>query len=127
MKRLSMIGILALAVLVTSYSNNALAEKKTILEVTKWGPQSANVGTVPNKQPNGSMGIWIQASKTQGLGKLQVLFDGQAVKSAVREKIIIAAIPSEQIAKPGNKGVVIKQTKTGKVFPVGTFVVKPIK
>ena len=144
MKHLTMMGILTLAALVVGCDKVEQGEQKTKLEVTrsepqsakvgaisenlevtKWGPQSANVGTVPNKQPNGSMGIWIQVSGTQGLGNVQVLFDGQSVKTAVREKVITAAIPSEQIAKAGNKEVVIKQTKTGKVFPVGTFAVKP--
>ena len=140
MKLLIMMGIISFAVFVTGCDKGERSEQKkqlettkletvgtgsTNLQVTKWGPQSTNAGTVLNKQRNGSMGIWVLASGAQELGKVQVLFDGQAVRTVVSGKGISAAVPPEQIAKPGNKEVVIKQIETGKIFPVGTFAVKP--
>jgi len=68
------------------------------------------------------MGLWIEVSGTQGLGEAQVLFSGQPAKlTTVQDKLITAAIATDQLAVAGNKEVVIKQIATGKLFPVGTF------
>jgi hypothetical protein len=94
------------------------------LKVTNWGPEAAQVGTVPNKQPDGSMGIWIQVESTQGLGEAQVLFGGQAGKSTnIGDKLITTAIAPELLNKPGTMAVTVKQVSTGNTYPVGTFVV----
>ena len=92
------------------------------LKVTNWGPQAAAVGTIPGKQPDGSMGVWIQVAETKGFGEAQVLFGGQPAKSTVvAENLITAAIAPEQIAEPGNKEITVKQVATNKLFPVGVF------
>lgn len=97
------------------------------LKVIKWGPQSADMGTVPNIQPDGNMGMWIEVADTEGLGDAQLFFADQPVVAYVYEKLITAAIPKEQLSKPGSKVVTVKQTLTGKIFPVGTFVVEAKK
>ena len=94
------------------------------LRVSNWGPNAAQAGVVPNKQPNGHMGIWIQVESTQGLGEVQVLVGGQVGSVAVvEEKLITSAFPVEMLAKPGALEVAIKQVATGKSFPVGTFTI----
>ena len=100
----------------------------TELKIGNWGPQSAKIGTTPNEQPDGSMGIWIKAINTEALGEAQVIFGGQAAKqTSVQEKLITAAISTEQLSQPGNKEVVIKQISTGKIYKVGIFIVEPEK
>jgi hypothetical protein len=95
------------------------------LEITNWGPRSAKVGTISNKQPDGSMGIWIEVKSTKGLGEAQLMFGGQSAKvTSVMEKHVNAAISIEQINQSGNKEVVIKQISTGKTYPVGIFIVE---
>src|SRR5438445_13753626 len=101
MKNMAIINILAIAIVVSACNKAEQANQKTSavpsltteLKVNNWGPQSAKTGTNPNKQPDGSMGIWIEASGTQGLGEAQVLFAGQPAKStSIQEKVITAAI-----------------------------------
>ena len=116
MKNLTTISILAIAIILSA------CDKTEQLKVINWGPQSAKVGTNPNKQPDGSMGLWIEVSGTLGLGETQVLFSGQPAKStSVQEKLITAAIAADQLAVVGDKEVAIKQIGTGKLFPVGIF------
>ena len=130
MKNLTTISILAIAIILSACDKTEQGEQKTPgslspvveLKVINWGPQSAKVGTNPNKQPDGSMGLWVEVSGTQGLGEAQVLFSGQPAKStSVQEKLITAAIATDQLAVVGNKEVAIKQIGTGKLFPVGIF------
>ena len=130
MKKLTLISILSIVSVVSACSkfesNNEkppLAASPALeLKVINWGPQSAKIGFNPNKQPDGSLGIWIETSGTQGLGEAQVLFDGQPGKlTAFQEKLITTAISVDQIAVPGDKDIVIKQVGTGKLYPVGIF------
>jgi FkbM family methyltransferase len=94
-------------------------------KVGTWGPHSMTVGDIPNKQPNGYLGIWIQVTSEQGIGEVKVLFDGQPFNGYVSEKLITTGIPPSQLVQPGKKEIVIKQVSTGKTFPVGTFVISP--
>lgn len=105
------------------YQNNSSTASPSIeLKVSNWGPQSAIFGKNPNKQPDGSMGIWIDVSGMQGLGEAQVLFAGQPAKStSIQEKLITAAITTDQLAVVGEKEIVIQQIGSGKQFPVGIF------
>ena len=130
MKNLTTIGILAIAAILSACDKPEPANQKTSvstsstfeLKVIDWGAQSAKVGTNPIKQPDGTMGLWIEVSGTQGLGEAQVLFSGQPAKlTTVQEKLITAAITTDQLAVAGNKEVAIKQIATGKLFPVGIF------
>lgn len=92
------------------------------LKIHNWGPQSAEVGTIPNKQPDGGMGIWIEVSGTKGLGDAQVIFGGKLAKaSSVQTNLVTASIAPELFEKPGVIKIFIKQSKTGKLFPVGIF------
>ena len=92
------------------------------LKVTNWGPQETKVGVVPNPQPDGNMGLWIQVNDTQGLGEVQVLFGGQPGSTAVVvDKVITIAVAPAQLAAAGDKDIVIKQVSSQKAFPVGTF------
>lgn len=130
MKNLTMISILAVAAIVSACDKAEQANQKTSvpasstfeLKVVNWGPQSAKVGTNPNKQPDGSMGVWIEVASTHALGEAQVIFGGQTAKStSIQEKLITAAISPDQFAVAGDKDIAIKQIGTGKIFPVGIF------
>lgn len=136
MKKLTIFATLSIAAILSACDNGASPQQKTSitastsvdLKVINWGPQSTKVGVIPNKQPGGSMGVWIEVSGTQGLGEAQVLFAGQpAMTTSVQEKIITAAIAPEQLAELGKKEIVIKQLTTDKLFPVGTFDIQPAK
>jgi hypothetical protein len=138
MKQLTILATLSLAAILSACDNGTSPQQKTSttastsvdLKVINWGPQSTTVGVIPNKQPGGGMGIWIEVSgTTQGLGEAQVLFAGQPamVTSSVQEKGLSAAIAPEQLTEPGKKEVVIKQISTNKLFPVGVFDVQPAK
>jgi hypothetical protein len=104
------------------------APPKVDLKVGNWGPQTTAAKTVPNPQPDGGAGIWIEVSDTQGLGDAQVLFGGEPAKiTVVQSKLITASVAPQNFAQPGSKEVAIKQVSTGKVFPVGTFKVELAK
>lgn len=95
------------------------------LEVDDFGPQSTTVGVNPNKQPDGSMGVWIKLNSTQGLSHAQVYFDGEpAVGTSVGDKIITAAIDSKYLARPGKYGVSLKVPTREKIYQVGIFEVR---
>jgi hypothetical protein len=130
MKNFTLINILAIAAVVSACGKTEPTNEKIPmaapaaleLKVINWGPQSAKIGSNPNKQPDGSMGIWIETSGTQGLGEAQVLFAGQPGKlTAIQEKIITTAISIDQIAVLGDKDIIIKQVGTGKLYPIGIF------
>lgn len=127
MKNLTTIGILAIAAILSACEKPEQANQKTSvstsptfeLKVINWGPQSTKVGTNPNKQPDGNMGVWIEVAGTQGLGEAQVIFGGQPAKvTFVLEKNVNAAISTEQLSQAGNKEVVIKQISTEKTYVV---------
>jgi hypothetical protein len=92
-------------------------------KMLNWGPRASVVGAVPNKQPDGSMGIWIKVDDTEGLGDAQVVFDGHKIKKTIiNKKLITAAIPSWLLDEMGNKEVLIMDISTGKEYQVGMFV-----
>ena len=89
--------------------NSSTASSSIELKVSNWGPQSAIIGINPNKQPDGTMGIWIEASGMQGLGEAQVLFAGKPAKStSIQEKLITPEITSDQLAAVGKKEIIIQ-------------------
>lgn len=134
MKSLTMISILAVVAMVSACDKTEQTNQKTSvpatpvfeLKVVNWGPQTAKAGMNPNKQPDGSMGVWIEVVGTQGLGDAQVIFGGQPAKvTSVQDKYVNAGISTEELIQPGSKDVVVKQISTGKTYPVGTFIVEP--
>ncbi len=71
-----------------------VATNKT-LEIYNWGPQETIVGIIPNLQPDGNAGIWIETGITKGLGKLEVCIDGVPIHTEVTTNLITASIPKE--------------------------------
>lgn len=94
-------------------------------KVTKWGPDEAKIGTVPNKQPDGKLGIWMDVPSTEEYGELQILFDGQPEPTATTREHVTCGITPEEISGVGEKKVELKQLSTGKIIQVGTFKVIP--
>lgn len=110
----------------SSVAPSAVPSAKAELQIVNWGPQSAKLGTVPNKQPNGMMGIWISVVKPPNFGEAQVIFGDQlATATSVQESAINAAISSDQLKQIGSKEVVIRQLSSGKSFVVGAFKIEP--
>jgi hypothetical protein len=92
------------------------------LVVKSWGPNFTDLGVIPNIQPDGGIGLWIEVSDTQGLGNLEVLIGGQkASKTFVQAALITASIPPEIVKNPGKHDVSIRQIGTNKLFSVGVF------
>ena len=104
--------------------SSAATASFTDLHVTNWGPNATLAGVVPNKQPNGFMGLWIQVESTKGLGEVQVFVGEQIGSTAVvEEKLITSAFPVEMLAQPSVRKVSVKQVASGKSFNVGTFTI----
>ena len=96
--------------------------------VIDWGPKTMTLGDNPNKQSDGSLGIWIRVSEGKGLGDIKVLFGGQETQAtSVNENLITTAVVSEQISQLGSKEISLKQASTGKIYPVGTFIIEQPK
>ena len=98
------------------------------ISVVDWGPKSTSAGVVPNVQLDGGAGIWIKIKKEHGLGPVKVLFaDHLAMGSyqAPSGDLITASIRPREFRHPGYKDVAIKQLSTGRIFPVGKFLVQP--
>lgn len=132
MKYATLICAIVIAAVISACGKTEQSNQKTSestseavsLKIINWGPQSAPLGTIHLKQPDGSMGLWVQVVDAQGIGEAQVIFAGEPARSTVvADKVITAAIDPEKLAKPGNIEVAIKQVATGKVLPVGIFVV----
>jgi hypothetical protein len=131
MKKLSISIAIGVAAMLVACERGSTLQQKTSdvasnlieLKVINWGPQSTKAGVNPNKQPDGSMGVWVEVVETKGIGDAQALFSGQPTHTVVHEdrKIITFAVSPLQIANPGKKEIVIKQIATNKLFPVGVF------
>ena len=95
-------------------------------KVLNWGPQEIIQGEIPNIQPNGGAGIWIQISGGTKLGDVNVMLDDQLVKETVsRPDLITASISPESFKTPGEKTLYIKQAGTGNILVVGKLKVNP--
>lgn len=108
-------------------SSNTTSDKfSNKLKVLKWGPEEPlKIGTIPNKQPDGKMGVWINVSSTAGLGEMQVLFNGHPMLTAISPNGMTAGIPPEEISTAGDKKVEIQSISTKEIIPVGTLKVIP--
>lgn len=123
MKKIGLFFVFTIiAIMLGCQSNDNLSNS---INVLKWGPNETKLGTIPNKQPDGKMGLWIDVSSTEGFGELQVLFAEKTVPTVIQPKLITAGIPPEEIAAPGDKTVKIKQLSTGNIVSVGVFKVLP--
>lgn len=125
MKYLMLKSIVAVIFVSLAGALVACSKGEPNLKVGKWGPQSMVLGDIPNKQPDGRLGIWIEVSREGGPGDVQVLFDGIPQPTAIKSDGVTTGVPPEQLMKVGKIEVVIKQLSTGKTYPVGTFVINP--
>ena len=97
------------------------------LEVYNWGPQETIVGTIPNLQPNGNAGIWIETSLTLGLGKLEVIVNGTSVYTEISSNLITASIPKELFKMETKLNILVLDTTTKKTFNVGNLIINQDK
>lgn len=98
------------------------------IETVEWGPQSTEVGVVPNVQPDGGAGIWIKVKKVdaQLIGPVKVYFS--EIPSWVDYvnpdgELITASVPSSLFKKSGTYDVTVRLTALGRTFPIGRFTV----
>lgn len=97
------------------------------LEIGSWGPQSTVVNRIPNPGPDGNAGIWIEITNMRGMRDVQILFGGEPAKvtTVVHSKLITAAIRPDQFSHTGSRELAVKEVSSGKIFPVGTFSIRP--
>lgn len=93
--------------------------------VENWGPQSMTVGDNPNQQADGGLGIWFRVPDAEGIGEVQVIFNGHAVPAAATNHVITTSVPPNLLQTPGVMEIAIKQVSSGKTFPVSTFTLHP--
>lgn len=130
MKNLTLFLTIIFVVFVSSCGSNETANSPegilaNKLKVVRWGPEDAKVGVVPNKQPDGKMGIWIEVNSTDGIGDIQVLFGGKPMLTAVEPKLITTGVPAQEFSAAGEKKVEIQSLQTGESITVGNFKVTP--
>ncbi len=105
---------------IKSLDGNIKSAKK--LSIESWGPIFSALGSIPNPQPNGLMGLCIIAKDHKKLGNIEVLFSGKpADTTVVGEAFIAAGISPSRFAGVGGYHVSIRQLSTGIIFPVGVF------
>lgn len=96
------------------------------MRILNWGPRSAPVGTVPNAQPDGTAGIWVQVANASDIGDVRMTLDGKpALSTGVSPTAVTAAFPPTLFSTEGTHEIAIEQFFTGKVIKVGTFSVTP--
>ena len=124
MKKILLLSVLVLIAFISGcdFNSNSLGSK---LKVLRWGPDNAKIGDVPNKQPDGKMGIWIDVNSTEGLGELQVLFGGKPMPTAIHPKLVTAGVATENFSEVGEKKVEIQSMSTGESINVGNFKILP--
>jgi len=106
-------------------SSLANDEGVTSLKIENWGPREAELGMVPNPQPDGNAGLWIKLSEKQTAGALRVLVDGiPANATSVTPELITASIAAEVFKTAGEKQLVIFDPQNGSTVFVGKLTVK---
>lgn len=103
-----------------------LAAGAAKLRILNWGPRSAPAGTVPNAQPDGAAGIWVQVANADDIGDVRMTLDGKPASSTgVSPGAITAAFAPALFSAEGTHEIAIEQLSTGKVIKVGSFSVTP--
>lgn len=113
------LGVFVITFIYKIASNNTL-------EIYNWGPQDTIVsGEVPNKQPDGNAGLWIQTSMTIGLGKLEILVNGESIQTQIDRTLITGLIPKELFQNENTLHIEILHVRSQKYFDIGNLKVVP--
>jgi hypothetical protein len=102
-----------------------LAAGAARMRILNWGPRSATAGTVPNAQPNGSAGIWVQVADADDIGDVRMTLDGKPASSTGISPAAITAAFAPALFSEGEHEIAIEQLFTGTVIKVGRFSVTP--
>lgn len=90
--------------------------------VLGWGPQSARIGSVPNRQPGGNMGIWIKFDGDLDPEGLDVLVGAKTASSTVlRPGLVTAGIDPSFIDQDGPASYEVAIGSHGRRLHVGSF------
>jgi hypothetical protein len=79
------------------------------------------LGEIPNKQPNGNLGIWINVTGEKGIGEAHVLFGDYSGHAAISDGLITTSAPPEHLTFINSIEIFVKQISTGKIIPIGSF------
>lgn len=91
-------------------------------DIKSWGPQTAALGSVPNPQPDGSAGFWMEIPTAEGLGDVEMLIDGKpATLTSLQPKVITAAFPADFFREGSAHKLSLRQVFSGKEYQVGTL------
>ena len=94
------------------------------LKVVAWGPNTAVEGKVPNVQPDGSLGIWMEMTGLDVSENWRVVFNGTpAISTNLQPGLITAAVNPILLSAAGEKMVAIENTDTNTIINVGVFIV----
>ncbi|MDM0028685.1 hypothetical protein [Variovorax saccharolyticus] len=103
-----------------------LAAGAAKMRILNWGPRSTPAGTVPNAQPDGAAGIWVQVADAEDIGDVRMTLDGKPASSTgVSPAAITAAFAPALFGAEGTHEIAIEQLFTGAVIKVGSFSVAP--
>lgn len=94
----------------------------TLCHLTRWGPQSAVSGQVPNVQPDGSMGLWIETLCAPPSAKLR--FGEHLFPLHFNGKALTTLIPAELIHQAGEHEVSVLDEATNESFALGEFLIR---
>jgi len=98
--------------------------KSNDLTIGNWGPQSTVLGVIPNRQPGGEMGVWVQLSGVTANENFTLLLnDEPALITLVQKDLITATISSSMLKEVGKLEVKIINLATDKVITIGYFVI----
>lgn len=97
-------------------------------KILNWGPQATYQGIIPNIQPDGGAGIWIEVLGEQTLNEVQVIFENRpATVTSIQQGLITASISELEFRQLGTKSISIKDLTNDKILPVGVFNVQSVE
>jgi hypothetical protein len=94
------------------------------LKILTWGPQNKVIGEVPNIQPNGDIGLWIEVSG-KSKDSYSVIFNDKQLETVnAAENLITAAIPIGYTESIGEKDIYIEEIGSNNKIFVGKFITR---
>lgn len=100
-------------------------QSQSDLTITGWGPDAMKVGTIENRQPNGSMGVWVRTSSPVSPGEVEIYFGNSKPELVIEGNLITFGVTPDQLVNPGKIEIRLTQPSTGQSKPIGTFEIRP--
>jgi hypothetical protein len=91
-------------------------------KLVDWGPRTTALGLIPNKQPDGNIGIWIKFDGTLNPSRLELLVDGlPAIRTVLQDGLVTAAVDASAVRNPSRRTLEVALRSDGKNIPIGIF------